>query len=165
MLKTISRYGVIVTTVALLVGTSPTSIDAETRPAKTDSGAEAGLANAEAQLRAAEVAFAQTMAERDLKAFESFLSDEVVFFSGGRVLRGPDAVVTGWSRYFEGAAAPFSWTPEAVTVLESGTLGFSSGPVLDPDGNRIGTFNSVWRLEDGRWRVAIDRGCPACDCP
>lgn len=31
---------------------------------------------------------------------------------------------------------------------------------------RIGTNNSIWRLEaDGRWHVIFDKGCPACECP
>jgi ketosteroid isomerase-like protein len=120
------------------------------------------LAEAAADVRAAEVAFATTMADRDLEAFLSHVADEAIFFSG-QVLRGADAVRKAWSPYFEGDAAPFSWEPEDVEVLDSGTLAFSSGPVWDPGGNRIGTFNSVWRLEaDGRWRVVFDKGCPPC---
>jgi ketosteroid isomerase-like protein len=57
--------------------------------------------------------------------------------------------------------APFSWRPETVEVLESGTLALSSGPVFDAAGQPIGAFNSIWRLEaDGRWRVVFDKGCP-----
>jgi len=38
--------------------------------------------------------------------------------------------------------------------------------VLDPEGKRIGTFTSTWRLEsDKEWRVVIDAGCPPCACP
>jgi hypothetical protein len=41
----------------------------------------------------------------------------------------------------------------------------SSGPVRDPAGHQIGTFNSIWRLErDGRWRVVFDKGCEVCNC-
>jgi ketosteroid isomerase-like protein len=117
-----------------------------------------------AEVRSAEIAFAKTMADRDLEAFLSYVADEAIFFSG-QVLRGIRAVETGWSPFFEGASAPFSWEPERVAVLDSGTLALSSGPVRDPDGNRIGTFNSIWRLEpDGRWRVVFDKGCPPCDC-
>jgi ketosteroid isomerase-like protein len=30
-------------------------------------------------------------------------------------------------------------------------------------GLRVGTFNSVWRLEaDGKWRIVFDKGCPPC---
>lgn len=112
------------------------------------------------EVRAAEEAFAQTMADRDLELFASYISTEAVFV-GREVLRGVEAVKAGWSPYFEGPRAPFGWAPEDVQVLESGTLALSSGPVFDPEGNRIGTFNSVWRYEeDGRWRVVFDKGCP-----
>jgi ketosteroid isomerase-like protein len=112
-----------------------------------------------------EMAFAKTMADRDHAAFVSFLADETVFFGGKSMLRGKKAVGDGWHRYYEGAAAPFSWGPDRVAVLDSGTLAMSSGPVFDPQGNRTGTFNSVWRLEvDGRWRIVFDKGCPPCDC-
>src|SRR5215831_13968343 len=82
----------------------------------------------------AERAFAEAMARRDPVAFASHVSAEAVFFSspdGSRVLRGRDAVVEGWKRYFEGPRAPFSWEPEAVEVLESGTLAMTTGPVRD----------------------------------
>lgn len=115
------------------------------------------------QVRAAERAFANTMATRDQAAFATYVADEAIFF-GRDVLRGRTAVVEGWKAYFEGATAPFSWEPETVEVLDSGTLALSSGPVWDPAGKRIGTFNSIWRREaDGRWRVVFDKGCPATD--
>jgi ketosteroid isomerase-like protein len=75
-------------------------------------------------------------------------------------------VTEGWKRYFEGDRAPFSWAPDRVEVVDSGTLAISSGPVFDPDGRRIGTFNSTWRREaDGEWRVVLDVGCPPCASP
>lgn len=118
------------------------------------------------QVRAAETAFAKTMAERDLDAFAAHVANEAVFFGRQGVLRGKAAVVAGWKPYFEGAKAPFSWGPERVEVLDSGALAFSSGPVHDPEGRRVGTFNSVWRREaDGRWKIVFDNGCPPCDCP
>lgn len=111
---------------------------------------------------AAERAFAQTMAERDLAAFAGFLSDEAVFFSGGAVLRGKAAVVAGWAAYFAaGTPAPFSWSPDRVEVLASGGLAFSTGLVRDPQGRVAARFQSVWRREaDGRWRVVFDKGSP-----
>lgn len=115
------------------------------------------------ELREAEIAFAATMKARDLEAFSGFLSEEVVFFVGELELRGKEAVSDDWSRFFEGETAPFSWEPESVSVLDSGSLGLSSGPVLDPAGNRIGTFNSIWRrLPEGNWEIVFDRGCPPC---
>lgn len=118
-----------------------------------------------AQVRAAETAFAESMAKRDLVAFGAHVADEAVFFGQRGELRGKAAVIGEWKQYFAGATAPFSWKPESVAVLESGRLAWSSGPVFDPKGKRVGTFNSTWRLEDdGRWRVIFDNGCPACAC-
>ena len=118
------------------------------------------------QVRAAETAFAKTMAARDHEAFAAHVADEALFFGRQGVLRGKAAVAAGWKPYFEGPDAPFSWEPEQVEVLESGTLALSTGPVRDPQGRQIGTFNSIWRREpDGRWKVVFDKGCPPCDCP
>jgi len=112
-------------------------------------------------LRAAELAFADSMARRDHAAFVGFLDEEVVFYNGDSELRGPSTVADAWARFFETDEAPFSWRPEIVSVTDSGNLGLTSGPVLSADGSRIGTFNSVWRLgADGTWRIVFDRGCP-----
>lgn len=117
------------------------------------------------QVRQTEISFAKTMADRDAAAFATFLSKEAIFMSGGRVTHGPAEIAARWKMYFDGPRAPFSWAPEQVQVLDSGTLALTSGPVRDPSGKRIGTFNSVWRREGkGRWRIVFDNGCPACDC-
>lgn len=113
-----------------------------------------------------EHAFAQTMADRDFEAFKVFLSDEAVFFAGETPLNGKEAVASAWSEYFQQPEAPFSWEPDSVVVLESGALALSSGPVRDPAGNRVATFQSVWRLdEDGAWRVVFDKGHRYCPPP
>ena len=118
------------------------------------------------QVVAVERAFARTMADRDVRAFAGFISEEAVFFSGPAPLHGKQKVVAWWERYYRGADAPFSWEPADVEVLASGTLALSSGPVRDPKGRLIGQFTSIWRLEaPGQWRVVFDKGAPACDCP
>lgn len=125
--------------------------------------AESPNAELQEQVRKTEAAFAKTMADRDHAAFTSFLAEETVFF-GRNVLRGRAAVAQAWKRFYEGPTAPFSWAPADVEVLDSGTLGYSSGPVLDPAGNRVGTFNSIWRRQpDGSWKIVFDKGCPECD--
>jgi ketosteroid isomerase-like protein len=117
------------------------------------------------KVRAREAAFAKTMADRDLAAFATFVARDAVFL-GRTALRGRAAVVEGWKGLFEGPKAPFSWQPERVEVIDSGTLALSTGPVFDPQGQRVGTFNSTWRLdEDGEWRVVLDVGCPPCKSP
>ncbi len=126
----------------------------------------ASLAELQQQVRERERAFAKTMADRDHKAFASFLAAETVFMGEASTLRGKEKVAEGWKRFYEGAEAPFSWVPERVEVLDSGTLALSTGPVHDPKGQRVGTFSSIWRLEaDGHWRIIFDKGCPPCKCP
>ena len=115
-----------------------------------------------AKVRAREVAFAKTMADRDHAAFTTFVADEAVFI-GQTPLHGRKAVAEGWKPLYEGKDAPFSWAPDRVEVVASGTLAISSGPVFDPKGVRVRTFVSTWRLEkDGEWRVVLDIGCPPC---
>jgi ketosteroid isomerase-like protein len=116
------------------------------------------------QVRRAETAFAKTMADRDLTAFTSFLAADSLFLASGVPARGPDAITARWKRFYDAKQkAPFSWEPEFVEVLDSGTLATSTGPVRDPSGKRIGTFNSVWRREaTGQWKVILDSGCPPC---
>lgn len=115
------------------------------------------------QVFASENAFARSMAERDHDAFTTFLADEAVFFNGDQPIRGKDAVAEAWAPFYQGGEAPFSWAPEVVEVLDSGTLALSSGPVYDPAGRVTARFQSIWRREpSGEWRVVFDRGSPAC---
>ena len=115
------------------------------------------------QVADTERAFAKTMADRDATAFATFLADETVFFNRQGPVRGKAAVIADWQRFFSGPKAPFSWTPQVVEVLPSGTLALSSGPVFTPDGEKVASFTSIWRLEaPGVWRIVFDKGC---DCP
>ncbi|MEK8034134.1 nuclear transport factor 2 family protein [Ideonella sp. DXS29W] len=113
-----------------------------------------------------ERAFAKTMADRDLAAFTRFLSADTVFQGGKGPLRGPGEVTAAWKKFFDGPQAPFSWEPDNVLVMTDGQLALSSGPVRDPAGKLVARFNSVWRQEaPGVWRIILDMGNDACDCP
>jgi ketosteroid isomerase-like protein len=134
--------------------------------ANTVSAQEPDLVQLRQQVEDTERAFAATMADRDHDAFTSFLSGEAVFFSGETPLRGKQQVADAWKPYFEDPDAPFSWEPQQVEVLDSGTLALSSGPVSDPGGKPVATFTSIWRLEaSGKWRIIFDKGNRACDGP
>jgi len=120
------------------------------------------LAVAERQVQTHESDFARAMAERNFAAFQALLSEEAVFLPttrGAEALRGKAKVAEGWKPWFDGPA-PFSWAPEKIEVLDSGTLALSTGPVYDPRGRQIATFTTIWRKEGpARWRVIFDRGC------
>jgi len=123
-------------------------------------------ADLQRQVADTERAFAKTMADRDHAAFATFLSTEAVFFTGPKPLHGKQQVADAWKRLYEKPEAPFSWAPETVEVLESGTLALSSGPVWDPKGKQFATFTSIWRMEaPGVWRIVFDKGNDVCDCP
>jgi len=125
--------------------------------------AEPTLSKLQEQVADAERAFAKTMADRDFAAFQKHLADEAVFFSGDKANRGKQAVADAWKGLYQGEAAPFSWAPDHVEVLDSGKLAHSSGKVRDPSGKVVGQFNSIWRLEaPGTWRVIFDKGCDVC---
>ena len=111
-----------------------------------------------------EIAFAKTMADRDFDAFASFVSDEAVFLNDGKPLRGKKAVLDYWKKFFSTDKAPFSWKPELVEVLASGTLAESVGPVFNAGGKLVARYYSTWRQEEpGRWRIVFDNGYDVCE--
>ena len=128
-------------------------------------GRGVGPVNLQQVVRETERQFALSMAKRDFAGFQTFLADETVFFHGDREAdRGKAAVAARWRAFFNTPEAPFSWEPDTVEVLDSGTLALSSGPVHDADGRLVGRFNSIWRREaDGHWRVVFDKGSAVCD--
>jgi len=116
------------------------------------------------EVRATEIAFAKTLADRDVKTFRRMIAPDVIWLAD-KPLRGPDEVLTRWQKFFDAPQAPFSWSPELVEVQEGGKLALSTGPVINAAGKRVGTYTSIWRREPGgEWRIVFDRGCPACDC-
>jgi ketosteroid isomerase-like protein len=122
------------------------------------------LARLTEQVRATEIAFARTLADRDVKAFRAMIAPDVIWLADVP-LRGPDQVVNNWQKFFDAPQPPFSWSPELVEVQEGGKLALSTGPVINPAGKRVGTFTSIWRREpSGEWKIIFDRGCPVCDC-
>ena len=114
-----------------------------------------------AEVFVAEREFAHSMAARDFAAFGRYVADDSVFFSGSTALRGRAAVLAAWQAFFTDKAAPFSWEPDQVEVLESGELALSTGLMKNSAGAVTARFNSIWRREpDGRWLVVFDKGGP-----
>lgn len=118
-----------------------------------------------AQVTAAELAFAKTMADRDFNAFLRLVAPEAVFLNGGKPLRGKAAIADFWKRFYTAPSPPFTWKPDLVEVVDSGTLAQSIGPVAAPNGKVVSRFYSTWRREpDGEWRVVFDDGYDVCEC-
>jgi len=125
---------------------------------------EAELAADAADVKAAETAFAKTMADRKLDRFADFVAEDAVF-NGGRPHIGKAAVLAAWKPFFDGPQAPFSWAPDAVAATADGRHAISTGLARDAAGKVISRFTTIWRKDtDGRWRVAVDQGVDAPDC-
>ncbi len=115
--------------------------------------------DAAASLASAETAFAAHSVREDLRA--AFLTH---FTHDGVLVRN------GWingNAYFATQSAPpivLDWRPVFTEVAQSGDLGLSTGPWkttsrAKPDAPAsFGQFVSVWRREDGQWKVAVDIG-------
>jgi ketosteroid isomerase-like protein len=127
--------------------------------ASTGSYARESNGDLKKQVMEAERAFAATMKARDFEAFSRFIADEAIFLAPEGPLRGKQAIIRGWRQYYDKPQAPFAWAPEEVEVVDSGTLAYSGGPIYNAAGQRIGRFNSIWRLKaPGQWEVVFDRG-------
>ena len=125
----------------------------------------APVGDARAEVMATERAFARTMADRDPAGFARFIADEAIFFTGPTPLRGRQAVVDGWARFYAEPKAPFSWEPDTVEVLAGGSLALSSGPVRNPEGKLTARFTSIWRRTTANtWEIVFDKGNAECDC-
>lgn len=137
---------------------------ADPAPAAAPRPAPVDLTAARDQVKAAETAFAAAFRDRDKGRFFAMVAEDAVFLGPQKTLRGRAQVTETWSRFFADPSPPFSWRPERVEVSADGSLGLSTGPVLDPSGTVVGSFSSVWRRQpDGSWKVAFDG--PGCSAP
>ena len=126
---------------------------------------QADLAAIVIDVKAAETAFAKTMADRRLDQFTDFVAEDAVFV-GAAMNIGRAKVVEKWSGFFKSPQAPFSWAPDAVAVAADGRTAVSTGLARDPAGKIVSRFTSIWRKDpDGHWRVIADQGVDACECP
>mgnify|MGYP001812666606 FL=1 len=123
-------------------------------------------------VRCREIGFSQSVENRDMQAFRSFIDADARFVAND-IRRGVDAVAEAWAIFFTDSGPTIKWRPEVIEVLENNTLALSRGPYRvvshDADGIMVeswGTFNSVWRVnDDGQWRVVFDAGSPAASAP
>jgi ketosteroid isomerase-like protein len=111
----------------------------------------------------AERAFARDATERGIRAafLDHFAADGVDFRPGPGVMRERALARPAPA---DPLALLLDWSPQAGAVARSGDLGFTTGPyALSNQRDRnaptsYGYFFSVWKRENGRWRVAADAG-------
>lgn len=123
-----------------------------------------------AALLAADTAFNQAVADRNLDRFLDLVAEDATFAGGGAPLHGRDAVRAGWARYFAPDGPTLSWAPETARVLEAGRdVGVTTGTWVLRTRNAAGQpaesrgdYLTVWRKHpDGAWRAVFDIGSAA----
>ena len=120
----------------------------------------------------AERAFAAASTERGIRAsfLEYFAPDGIDFRPDPGSMR---ARMLARPAPADPLALLLDWSPQAGAVARSGELGFTTGPYSlrnqrDPSKATLyGYFFSVWKRENGAWRVALDAGVstPAAAAP
>ena len=125
----------------------------------------AAMADLADEVHCREIGFSQSIENKDIEAFKSFLDADARFISN-RARRGVDEIAEGWSNFTRADGPSIRWRPIYVEVLDDGKLALSRGiyEIIGKaeDGSETrsyGSFNSVWRLnDDGVWRVVFDAG-------
>src|SRR5262245_24043880 len=112
----------------------------------------------------ADEAFNQSVQERNLSRFLSFIGENATF-SGGmpNEIKGRDAVAKDWAPFFEKNGPTLVWKPIKGELLGAGDLGYTVGTSefrSTVDGKvrvRHGNYLTVWRKQaDGSWKVVYD---------
>ena len=110
-------------------------------------------------LAAAETAFAQESVEKGMRrAFLQVLSDDSIVF-----LPGPQNGKKAWESK-PASEAVLQWHPVLAATSTSGDLGYTTGPwtfkksPANKEPTDFGHFVSIWRWENGKWKLLFDLG-------
>jgi ketosteroid isomerase-like protein len=126
-------------------------------------------ADVEQQLIEADRAFARAAAERGIEGWVSYFTPDAVRSDmGGGVFRGLQAIREHDGPMFANPAVRLEWDPTDAGVFEDGRHGFTRGRyeivLREGDGPPVvlsrGSYLSIWRLDEGGWKVILDTGSP-----
>jgi ketosteroid isomerase-like protein len=129
---------------------------------------ERQVAQWEAELMAADEAFAATIETEGLSRWGSFFSEDAAVVQQGV---GEITGVENIQARMDGVAnavSLFTWAPDRASVSAGGDLGYTVGRyrtrTMTPDGIELestGIYVSIWRRQDdGSWKVEMDLGNP-----
>lgn len=111
-------------------------------------------------LAATETAFAQESLDVGLRsAFLHALSDDGIIFKPG-----PQNGKKAWEAKPETGEGVLQWQPVLAASATNGDLGYTTGPytfkknAADKEPAAFGQFVSIWRWQNGRWKLLLDMG-------
>ena len=123
----------------------------------------------ERQLLEADRAFLQASIDDGLDGWMSFFTADAVRvnFEGGTAV-GLDEIRETDAPLFEPGGIRLRWEPAAAVVFAGGREGLTRGPYMlirpvedgEPEVLGRGQYLSLWRWEDGRFKVYLDTGAP-----
>ena len=103
-----------------------------------------------------ETAFAQEALEKGMRsAFLEVLAPDAIVFDPG-----PKNGRKAWEAKPESSSI-LQWHPVLAAIATEGDLGYTTGPWalkkrLDAEPEQYGQFVSIWRRENGRWKLVFD---------
>lgn len=130
-------------------------------------GAEDAERALEAELIAADRAFAKAVADHGLSGWVSGFAPSGRMVTGGESYIGGEGIRRTMLPLFADTTLDFTWDPNYAEVAESGDLGYTVGRYeIRAAGDaapmsETGTYLTVWtRQDDGTWKVKADIGNP-----
>ena len=125
-----------------------------------DSGPGTDPGSAIQELQRADQAFSEFSRQHGIrKAFLEFIDDEGVMLRDNSMpLRGAPAI-----RYISNmndSSVGLTWEPLGGDIAASGELGYTYGVYEMKDSSAVqqGTYVTVWRKKDGKWKFVLDSG-------
>ncbi|MDQ6634581.1 MAG: SgcJ/EcaC family oxidoreductase [Gemmatimonadota bacterium] len=120
-------------------------------------------ASEEQAIRAASADWMRSVGARDVdKVAAVYAPDAMVMMSNSPSLSGAAAIRSNWVDTFKMPGLSLTWAPTQIRVAESGDMATEVGTYRmsfdAPSGkvNDAGSYTTVWRKMDGRWRAVTD---------
>lgn len=148
-------------------GRSDAATSADARSSAAAVGSEDARRALEAELVAADRAFAKAVDDHGLAGLISRFAPSGRMVIGGESYIGSEGIRRILLPVFADTTLQFTWDPNYAEVAESGDLGYTVGRYeLRASGDaapmsETGTYLTVWtRQDDGTWKVKADIGNP-----
>lgn len=122
----------------------------------------------EAELMAADRAFARATAERGVDGWVEYFADDGRMLGSGGLVTGTDSIRAYMAPAFADESFSLTWEPTFAEASAGGDLGYTVGRYegrgLTDEGEDVvdrGWYLTVWRRQaDGSWKAEMDIGNP-----
>ncbi|MGZ7077436.1 MAG: YybH family protein [Candidatus Angelobacter sp.] len=108
----------------------------------------------------ADLEFAKQTAARRLDGWMDFFAEDASIIHDGKTVTGKQALRAFYQPVFADKDFTLTWSPTHAEAAIDGTLGYTYGDYEARSGPSIsrGMYTTIWRRENGRWKVVLDLG-------